>query len=124
MLTGKVVRFSAAQGYGFIRDEAGGPDVFLHVECLADGQFEDDLGDGAEVTYELIDEGRGPKADNIRVLKPGRRRERVRSLAGMTGVAAVSPVSFEIRVRHLLDRHTRQAVEEIMDIARELGLAV
>jgi CspA family cold shock protein len=37
MAVGTVKWFNAQKGYGFIQPEAGGNDVFVHMECLIAG---------------------------------------------------------------------------------------
>src|SRR5258706_11814084 len=34
MATGKLKMWNAERGYGFIGDDAGGPDIFLHISAL------------------------------------------------------------------------------------------
>ena len=34
MPTGKLKMWNAERGYGFIGDDAGGPDIFLHISAL------------------------------------------------------------------------------------------
>jgi cold shock CspA family protein len=34
MATGTLKMWNAERGYGFIGDDAGGPDVFLHISAL------------------------------------------------------------------------------------------
>jgi CspA family cold shock protein len=54
------------KGFGFIKTESGGKDLFFHMSSLVDVQF-DDLHEGQRVTYT---EGQGPKgpcAENVRV---------------------------------------------------------
>lgn len=56
--TGLVMRVNAAQGFGFIRADAGGPTVFVHVCVLPEiGRLE-----GARVRFTREDTPRGPRA--------------------------------------------------------------
>ncbi|MEU3519873.1 cold shock domain-containing protein [Streptomyces sp. NPDC006654] len=65
MVTGKVVRFDAVRGYGFIAPEAGGEDVFLHVNDLL---FPESLvRAGLRVEFEAEEGDRGPKAAAVRL---------------------------------------------------------
>jgi cold shock protein len=61
-----VVRwFSLEKGYGFIAPDDGGEDVFVRFSSLAGDGFRR-LEDGQRVTYELTDDGRGPRALEVR----------------------------------------------------------
>ena len=64
MKRGKVKRFDNKKGYGFIEQNDGGPDCFVHFSSiLSDGfksLFEDD-----EVEFDVEDSSRGPKAVNV-----------------------------------------------------------
>jgi cold shock protein len=61
-----VVRwFSLEKGYGFIAPEDGGEDVFVRYSSVVGDGFRQ-LVDGQRVTYELSDDGRGPRALEVR----------------------------------------------------------
>jgi CspA family cold shock protein len=62
MSTGKVKFFNQQKGFGFILDDETQKDVFVHVTGLIDKIKDDD-----EVTFEIVEDRRGPKAINVRL---------------------------------------------------------
>jgi len=50
--TGSVVTYFEAKGFGFLRPDDGGRDIFFHVSRLAEG-LATDLRPGTRVMYEL-----------------------------------------------------------------------
>ena len=76
VLKGQVKWFSGTKGYGFIKPEAGGEDVFVHYTAIARDPMDDGyrtLFDEEEVEY-IMSEGSGrPAAGEVRRLnKPPR----------------------------------------------------
>jgi cold shock protein len=65
VITGRIVRFDRARGYGFIAPDHGGEDVFVHVRELG----LEDIGTGARVR--VVDGERGLRAYGVRVLDSG-----------------------------------------------------
>lgn len=65
MAVGRVVKFNAAHGFGFIQPSAGGDDVFLHVNDLTFP--EEYLRVGQTVEFEMTRGDRGPKALSVRL---------------------------------------------------------
>lgn len=69
MATGKVIRFDAVRGYGFVAPDSGGEDVFIHVNDLdVDKHL---ISTGAVIEFEIEDGDRGPKASHARLLERG-----------------------------------------------------
>src|SRR3712207_3917540 len=64
MLRGTVKWFDGEKGYGFIRSDDGGEDVFVHHTGIAGSGFKS-LDEGEKVTYEIAQGSRGPQAQNV-----------------------------------------------------------
>ena len=65
---GTVKWFSNEKGFGFISQE-GGADVFVHHTAIQGEGFRT-LVEGEEVEFEIADDGRGPKAQNVLRVNP------------------------------------------------------
>lgn len=61
MKTGTVKFFNAAKGYGFLKEEGTGEEVFVHATGLLDEIRQDD-----RVTYEVAEGKKGPNAVNVK----------------------------------------------------------
>ncbi|MCU1536283.1 MAG: cold-shock protein [Humibacillus sp.] len=59
---GVVARYDTERGFGFIAPDAGGPDLFVHVSVLRDGE---ELREGDRVRYQVRQSDRGPQADRV-----------------------------------------------------------
>jgi len=57
LVKGTMLRWNAARGFGFIKPEGGGEDIFCHITSLNGG--EDSIFDGDPVTFRLEDDGDG-----------------------------------------------------------------
>ena len=66
MSKGKIKWFNPTKGYGFIENDEGGKDIFLHVSALEQAGI-DTLEEGEAVSFE-IGENRG-KENAINVAK-------------------------------------------------------
>ena len=64
MSNGKIKWFNPAKGYGFIENDAGGKDVFLHVSALEQAGI-DTLEEGETVSFEIGDNRGKENAINI-----------------------------------------------------------
>ncbi|MEU3296899.1 cold-shock protein [Streptomyces longwoodensis] len=64
MATGTVKRFNADKGYGFITQDDGGPDLFVHYTSIQTDGFKV-LAEGARVEYGVIEGPRGPEANRV-----------------------------------------------------------
>ena len=64
MSNGKIKWFNPTKGYGFIENEAGGKDVFLHVSALEQAGI-DTLTEGESVSFEIGDNRGRENAINI-----------------------------------------------------------
>jgi len=64
MATGTVKWFNETKGFGFITQDNGGADVFVHYSALQGGGFKT-LPEGARVSFEVQDGAKGPQASNV-----------------------------------------------------------
>lgn len=67
MAQGTVKWFNAEKGYGFIAQEGGGPDVFVHYSSI-DSEGYRSLEDSQRVEFEITQGRKGPQADQVRVV--------------------------------------------------------
>jgi len=62
MASGTIVRIVMDRGFGFIKPDEGGSDIFFHHSSLPEGGF-DALQEGQAVEFET---GRDPRSDRPR----------------------------------------------------------
>ena len=64
MPSGSVKWFNESKGFGFIAQDNGGDDVFVHFSSIQGSGFRS-LAGGQKVTFEIEKGDRGPKAVNV-----------------------------------------------------------
>jgi CspA family cold shock protein len=64
MATGTVKWFNAEKGFGFIEQDGGGADVFVHYSNIA-AQGYRELQEGQKVSFEITQGQKGPQAENV-----------------------------------------------------------
>ena len=66
LVNGTVKWFNSEKGYGFIEQENGGKDVFVHFRQINSNGYERaTLNEGQKVTYEIGEGQKGPQAENV-----------------------------------------------------------
>jgi CspA family cold shock protein len=65
-MIGTVKFFNGERGYGFIKPDDGGRDVFVHITAVERAGLKD-LTEGQRITFEVEPDkkGKGPKAVNL-----------------------------------------------------------
>jgi CspA family cold shock protein len=69
MATGTLKMWNADRGYGFIADDAGGPDMFLHISALpgSGASIPDNIRKGERLTFDVESTRDGKtRASNVR----------------------------------------------------------
>lgn len=66
MAKGTVKWFNESKGFGFITEE-GGTDVFAHFSAIQGNGFKT-LNEGDQVSFDVVNGDKGPKAQNINKL--------------------------------------------------------
>ena len=64
MSNGKIKWFNPTKGYGFIENDAGGKDIFLHVSALEQAGL-DTLEEGQAVSFDIGEDKGKENAINI-----------------------------------------------------------
>lgn len=64
MATGTVKWFNESKGFGFIAQDDGGADVFVHFSAIQGSGFKT-LAEGQKVTFDVQNGPKGPQASNV-----------------------------------------------------------
>ncbi len=67
MAQGAVKWFNAEKGYGFIAQDGGGADVFVHYSAI-DSQGYRSLDEGQRVEFEITQGNKGPQAEHVKAI--------------------------------------------------------
>ena len=65
--TGVVKWFNSEKGYGFIAQQDGGADVFVHFRAIVSEGFRS-LNEGDRVSFTVEQGAKGPQAANVSVI--------------------------------------------------------
>ena len=61
---GTVKWFNAEKGYGFIMQEDGGPDLFVHYSAIQGSGYRT-LDEGETVEFDIVEGQKGKQASNV-----------------------------------------------------------
>jgi CspA family cold shock protein len=64
MATGTVKWFNESKGFGFITQDNGGADVFVHFSAIKSSGFKT-LAEGQKVSFDVQNGPKGPQASNV-----------------------------------------------------------
>ena len=66
MASGTVKWFNAEKGFGFIEQDGGGEDVFVHFSAIQSSGYKS-LDENQKVEFDLAQGPKGPQAENVTV---------------------------------------------------------
>jgi CspA family cold shock protein len=67
MAQGTVKWFNAEKGFGFIAQEDGGDDVFVHYSAIQSQGYKS-LDENQKVEFDVTQGPKGPQAENVRAI--------------------------------------------------------
>ena len=69
MAQGSVKWFNAEKGFGFIAQDGGGADVFVHFSAIATDGYKS-LDENQRVEFDITQGPKGPQAENRAFVRP------------------------------------------------------
>lgn len=67
MAQGTVKWFNSEKGFGFIAQDEGGPDVFVHFSAIQGDGYKS-LEENQKVEFEVTQGPKGPQAETVRAI--------------------------------------------------------
>ena len=64
--TGTVKWFNPMKGYGFIKPDGGGKDIFVHISALEKAGYTS-LAEGAKVSFDVVPNRGKESAENLKI---------------------------------------------------------
>jgi len=67
MAQGTVKWFNSEKGFGFVAQDGGGPDVFVHFSAIQGSGYKS-LEENQKVEFDVTQGPKGPQAENVRAI--------------------------------------------------------
>ena len=82
MTQGTVKWFNAEKGFGFIAQDGGGDDVFVHYSAIQTNGYKS-LDENQKVEFDVVAGPKGPQAENVRVARLHHEEPRPHTRSGL-----------------------------------------